>query len=89
MLDHVHLAVADDDLCLAAQDRLDQVADAVLRVLVVAVGVDHDVRAELECALHAVVEGPAETAVAGVMDEVGDAVLAWPPRRCGRSTRRR
>jgi len=75
VLDQVHLPVGDDDVGPAGQDRLHQVGDALLRVLVVAVGVDHDVGAELERALHPVVEGAPEPAVAGVPHEVRDAVL--------------
>ena len=71
----MRLPVPDGDLGLAAQDRCDQVADALLRVLVVPVGVDHDVGAELQRPLDAVVERPAEAAVAGVPDEVGDPVM--------------
>jgi hypothetical protein len=74
VLDQVHLAIGDDDLRLAPQNRLHQVADALLRVLVVTVGVDHDVGAELQRALHAVVEGAAQSAVTGMPDEVGHAV---------------
>ena len=75
VLDQVDLAVGDDDVGAPGQDGLDQVGDPVLGVLVVAVGVDHDVGAELERALHPVVEGAPEPAVAGVPHEVRDAVL--------------
>jgi hypothetical protein len=76
VLDEVHLPVGDDDVGAALEDRLDQVGDALLRVLVVPVGVDDDVRAELERPLDAVVEGPPQAAVARVADEVRDPVLA-------------
>ncbi len=80
------LTVGDDDLRLTAQDRLDEVADALLRVLVVSVGVDHDVRAELEGALHSVVEGAAQSAIAGVPDEMGHPVgLRHLDRSVGRA----
>jgi hypothetical protein len=76
VLDEVDLPVGDDDVGAAGDDRLHQVGDALLRVLVVAVGVDDDVGPELERPLHAVVERPAQAAVAGVAHEVDDAVLA-------------
>ena len=73
VLDQVHLPVGDHDLGLTGDDRLDEIGDALLRVLVVTVGVDHDVGAQFECALHAVVEGAAQSPVACMAHEVGDA----------------
>jgi len=72
----LRLAVADHDVGLAGHDRGDQVGDAVLRVLVVAVGVDDDVGPVKEGVVHPVAEGPGETHVAHVVHEVLDAVLA-------------
>ncbi len=72
----MNLPVGDDDVGLASDDRLDQVGDALLGILVVAVGVHDDVRAELEGADHPVVERAAETLVADVVHELGDAVGA-------------
>ena len=85
----MHLPVGDDDVGLAGDDRLNQVGDALLRVLVVAVGVDHDVGAEFERPLHAVVERAAQPLVAGVPDEVGDPVRLGHLDRAVRSSRRR
>jgi hypothetical protein len=76
VLDLGGLPIADGDLGPALQDRPDQLADHLLRVLVVAVGVHHDVGPELEGALHAVVERAPEPAGAGVVHELGDAVGA-------------
>ena len=68
------LAVGDDDVRRAGDDRLHQLGDLLLGVLVVAVGVDQDVGAELEGPHDAVVEGPAEALVAGVVHELPDPV---------------
>ena len=75
MLDLVDLSVADHDVGLTLDDRLDQVGDAVLGVLIVAVGVDHDVRTELERPDHAIMERAAETLVAGVVHELAHTVF--------------
>jgi hypothetical protein len=75
VLDQVDLAIGDDDVGATGEDRLHQVADALLRVLVVAVGVHDDVGAQLQRPLHAVVEGAAQTPVPRVPHEVRDAVL--------------
>ena len=69
------LAVRDDDVGLTGNDRFHEVADAVLRVLVVAVGVHHDVRAMRERVVHAVAERAGQAHVPGVVHEVRDAVL--------------
>ena len=73
VLDQVHLAVGDDDVGRALDDRPHEVGDALLRVLVVAVGVDDDVGAELQRVVDAVLEGAGQSLVAGVPDEVGHA----------------
>ena len=89
VLDQVHLPVGDDDVGRPSTIGLDQVGDALLRVLVVAVGVHHDVGAELEGVVDAVLEGPGQALVAGVAHEVGHSVRRGRPRPCGRSSRRR
>ncbi|HET6965849.1 MAG TPA: hypothetical protein VFH58_13825 [Acidimicrobiales bacterium] len=70
MLDLVRLAVGHDDVGHLVEDRGDQVRDALARVLVVPVGVDEDVGAHLQGLQRAVLEGLAQTHVAGVVDEV-------------------
>ena len=89
MLDLVDLPVSDHDVRGPRDDRLDQIGDALLGVLVVAVGVDEDVGSELEGASNAVVEGAAQALVARVVHELPDAVGPAPPRRSDRSIRRR
>src|SRR5882757_6133849 len=71
----MYLTVGNDDVCPPGDDRLNQVGDALLRVLVIAVGIDQDVATELQSALHAIMERAAQTAVAGMPDEVRHAVL--------------
>ena len=72
-----------------AQDGRHEVADALLRVLVVAVGVHHDVGAVRERVLDAVREGAREAHGARVPHDVDDAVLARDLRPCGPWSRRR
>ena len=76
VLDEVDLAVGDDDVGPPLDDRPDEVGDPLLRVLVVAVGVDDDVGAELEGVVDAVLEGAGQPLVAGVPHEVRDAERA-------------
>ena len=75
MRDRLGLPVPDDDVRLTSQDGLNQVGDSLLRVLVVAVGVDDNVRAVLEGVVDTVAERPGEAHVAGVEDEVLDPQL--------------
>src|ERR1700744_976201 len=71
----MRLAVADDDIRLTFNDRPHQVADASLRVLVVAIGVYDYVRAQLQRFHHAVVERTAQPLVPGMTHEMPDPVL--------------
>ena len=50
------LAVADHDIRLMTDDGLHQLADGRARVLVVAIGVHHDVSTVLQRVIHAVTE---------------------------------
>ena len=70
------LAVADDDVGLAGEDRRDQLGDVGAAVLVVGVGVDDDVGAELEAGVEAGLEAGRQPLVVGQPDDVLDAVLA-------------
>jgi hypothetical protein len=56
-------------------DRLDELGDIAAVVLVVGVGVDDDVGAELQRGVHACLEGACEPLVVGQPDDVVDAVL--------------
>ena len=58
-------------------------------VLVVGVGVDDHVGAELEAGVEAGLEAGGQALVVRQPDDVVDAVLARRPRSCGRSSRRR
>ena len=53
VLDLVGLAVADDHVGLAVEDRLDELGDVAAVVLVVGVGVDDHVGAELQARVEA------------------------------------
>ena len=68
---------------------LDKIGDAFLGVLVVAVGVDDDVGAELQRVVDAVLERAGQALVAGVPDEVRDPERSGRPRPSGRWTRHR
>ena len=70
------LAVAHDHVGLAAQDRLDELRDVGPLVLVVGVGVDDHVGAELQPGVEPGLEGRGQSLVVGQPDDVVDAVLA-------------
>ena len=89
VLDLGDLAVADDHVGLAGEDRRDQLGDVGAAVLVVGVGVDDDVGAELEAGVEAGLEAGGEALVVGQPDDVLDAAARGRPRPCGRSSRRR
>ncbi len=76
VLDRVDLAVADDHVRLAGQHGGDQVGDVRRVVLVVGVGVDDHVGAELEAGVEPGLESRGETAVVRQLDDVVDAVGA-------------
>jgi len=69
-------AVADDDVGFSREDGPDQIRDTFLGVLVVAIGVDHDVRALAERIVNAVAERSRQTHVGGVPEDVCHTVLA-------------
>jgi hypothetical protein len=75
VLDVLHLAVADDHVGVAGQHRADELGDVAAVVLVVAVGVDDDVGAELQARVEAGLEGVGEALVVRQADDVVDAVL--------------
>src|SRR5262249_38734347 len=68
--------VGDDDVGLPVQDRLDQLGDPLLRVLVVAVGQHDDVGAQVQGSGQPVPECVGQALLAGVGDEVLDPQLA-------------
>ena len=76
MLDPADLAVADDHVGLAGEDRRHQLRDVGAAVLVVGVGVDDDVGAELQAGVEAGLEAGGEALVVGQPDDVLDPVLA-------------
>jgi hypothetical protein len=76
VLDLVGLAVADDHVGVAGEDRLDELPDVAAEVLVVGVRVDDDVGAELERRVEARLERRRQPAVVGEAHDVMDAVLA-------------
>ena len=89
MLVGVHPAVADHHVGLAAQDGRDQLGDVAALVLVVGVGVDDDVGAELEPGVEPRLEARRQALVVGQLDDVVDAVGPRDLDRRGRSSRRR
>ncbi len=70
------LAVADDDVGRAVEDRPHEARDVGAGVLVVAVGVDDDIGAEPEAGVDAGAEGARQALVVLVADDVVDADLA-------------
>src|ERR1700722_11206355 len=76
MLDLVGLPVSDHNVGFTSQYGPDQIADTIARILVVAIGVDHDVCPHLQRLRDPVVEGPAETHVPGMADNVMDPKLS-------------
>ena len=66
MLNRAHLAVADHHVGFAAQDGRDQVGDAVLRVLVVGIGVDDDISPQAQAGIQAGLEGGGQPLITGV-----------------------
>ena len=76
VLDRVDLAIADDHVRVASEDRADELRDVRALVLVVGVGVDDHVRAELQSRVEAGLERGREALVVGQLDDVIDAELA-------------
>jgi len=70
VLDTLHLPIADDHIGFVAQDGGDQVGDAVLRVLVVGIGVDDDVGPEAQAGVQPGLEGGGQPLVGGVAHHV-------------------
>ena len=70
------LAVADDHVGVALEDRADQLGDVRAEVLVVGVGVDDQVGAELQAGVEARLEARGEPLVVGEADDVVDAARA-------------
>ena len=64
------LAVADHDIRLMTDDGLHQLADGRARVLVVAIGVHHDVGTMLERVIHAIAERTGQAHRLGMVDHV-------------------
>ena len=76
MLDLLDLAVADDHVGLAGEDRRDELRDVAAVVLVVGVGVDDHVGAELERRVDPGLEAGRQALVVRQLDDVVDAVRA-------------
>ena len=89
VLDPGHLAVAHDHVRAALQDRLHETRDIRAVVLVVGVGVDDHVGAELQRRVDARLKARGQSLVVGQAHEVLDAVRRVRPRPCRRSSRRR
>ncbi len=73
MLVDIDLPVPDDHVGLAAEDRRHELGDVGALVLVVGVGVDDHVGAELEPGVEAGLEGGGQALVVGQADDVVDA----------------
>ena len=73
MLDLIGLAVADDHVGFSGQDRRDQLGDVRALVLVVRVGVDDDVGAQLQAGVEAGLEGGGKALVVGEPHDVAHA----------------
>ena len=76
VLDVLDLAVADHHVGVAGDDRRDELGDVGPVVLVVGVGVDDHVGAELQRRVQARLEARRQALVVGQADDVVDAVLA-------------
>ena len=76
VLDARHLAVADDHVGAPGEDRRDEPRDVRAVVLVVGVGVDDHVGAELQAGVEARLEAGREALVVGQAHDVVDAVRA-------------
>jgi hypothetical protein len=81
MRDAIGLSVSDHQLGAARQDRLEQALDVGRPVLVVGVGVDDDVSAELHAGVDARHEGPGQTAILRKAHHVMHAELDGALRR--------
>ena len=73
MPDLGNVSIANDDVRLAFQQRLEQRRDLAARVLVVGVGIDDEVRAPLERGVDAGGEGSREPFVAPQSNDMIDA----------------
>ncbi len=89
VLDLGDLAIADDHVGLAGEDRRHQLGNVGAAVLVVGVGVDDHVGAELQTGVEPGLEAGGEALVVGQPDDVLDARARGRPRPCDRSSRRR
>jgi hypothetical protein len=76
VLDSRDRAVADDHVGFAGEDRGQQLRDVRAAVLVVGVGVDDQVGAELQAGVESRLECGGQAAVVGQADELLDTVLA-------------
>ena len=76
VVDRLDLAIADDHVGLAGDDRRDELRDVTAVVLVVGVGVDDHVGAELQRGVHARLEAVRQALVVGQPDDVVDAEFA-------------
>ena len=81
-----HLAIADDHVGTPGEDRRDELRDIRAVVLVVGVGVDDHIRAQLQRRVDASLKTGGEALVVGQPHDVVDAVLArHRDRRVGRA----
>jgi len=76
MLDAGHLAIADDHVGATFEDRSHEPRDVGAVVLVVGVGVDDHVGAELQCGVDTGLKARRQALVVGQAHEVLDAVRA-------------
>lgn len=76
MFNLVRLPIGDNDVRSAIDNRLHQISNAFLGILVVPVGIYDDIRAQLQRPLHPVAKRDAEASVAAVAHDVLDTELA-------------
>jgi hypothetical protein len=76
VLDSRNLSIADHHVGATLEDRRDELRDVGGRVLIIGVGVDDHIRAELQRRVQPRLKGRREPLVVGQPDEVVDAALA-------------
>lgn len=75
-LDGGGLAIAHYDIGFMSNDRLNKFSDGFARILVIAIGVDHDIGTMLERIVNAVTERASQTHWLGMMHKMLNAKLS-------------